>query len=462
MPHVAARMTPHHSLRARLLGILLGAITLTALIQAAAQYHTALSQADIIFDRQMQKMAHSLSSGGPLVTARANNDFSVDKANEDFVVQLWSPQGTPFFQSAAHLTLRRPAQPGFSDVVTLDHRTYRVFALSTPTEIIQIAQDVAARSDMASTLALRTVGPSALTALVLMLVVWWVIGRSLAPVANVRMQMASRKADDLSPVDDTGLPEEIRPLIHELNLLFARVQHAFKAQKNFVSDAAHELRSPLAALKIQVQGLQRAPDSATRGIGIKRLTAGIDRAVHLVDQLLALARQEANATAGIEYEHVDLAQIGLLAVAEATPAAQARQIDLGVRQANRALVAGYPEALRILIRNLLDNGIKYTPAGGRVDLDVVQTPSGIVLSVEDNGPGIPPSDRDRVSDRFYRISGTTPDGSGLGLAIVKTIADIHGATLCIDASPRLGGLRVQVAFKPNPTGTPIRVYTQQI
>ena len=100
-----------------------------------------------------------------------------------------------------------------------------------------------------------------------------------------------------------------------------------------------------------------------------------------------------------------------------------------------------------MIRNLLDNAIKYTPAGGTVDLDVVQTPSGIVLSVEDNGPGIPPSDRDRVSDRFYRISGTTPDGSGLGLAIVKAIADIHGANLSIDASPRLGGLRVQVEFK---------------
>lgn len=447
MPHVAAQVAPHHSLRARLIGILLGAITLTALVQAAAQYYTALSQADIIFDRHMQKMAHSLSSGGPLVNAQASNDANADKANEDFVVQLWNPQGVPFFQSAAHLSLRKPAEPGFSYVETLDNRTYRVFALSTPTEIIQIAQDMAARRDMASTLAVRTAGPSVLTALVLMLVVWWVIGRSLAPVASVRMQMASRKADDLSPVDEAGLPEEIRPLMHELNLLFSRVQHAFEAQKNFVSDAAHELRSPLAALKIQVQALQRAPDSSTRDLGIKRLTAGIDRAVHLVDQLLVLARQEASATERMDNERVDLAQIGLLAVAEATPAAQARQIDLGVRQANRSLVAGYPEALRILIRNLLDNAIKYTPAGGTVDLDVVQTPAGIVLSVEDNGPGIPPSDRDRVSDRFYRISGTTPDGSGLGLAIVKAIADIHGANLSIDASPRLGGLRVQVEFK---------------
>ena len=203
----------------------------------------------------------------------------------------------------------------------------------------------------------------------------------------------------------------------------------------------------LYALPEVVFGRVGAPDSSTRDLGIKRLTAGIDRAVHLVDQLLVLARQEASATERMDNERVDLAQIGLLAVAEATPAAQARQIDLGVRQANRSLVAGYPEALRILIRNLLDNAIKYTPAGGTVDLDVVQTPAGIVLSVEDNGPGIPTSDRDRVSDRFYRISGTTPDGSGLGLAIVKAIADIHGANLSIDASPRLGGLRVQVEFK---------------
>ncbi|MDE2594082.1 MAG: two-component sensor histidine kinase [Burkholderiales bacterium] len=435
-----------HSLRARLLGFLLGAITLAALTQAVTAYSTALSQADLLFDRHMQKMALSLRSASPLVSTQASLAPNPDRANEDFVVQMWTTQGVPIFQSAAHRMLRQPAQPGFSNVRTLDDRVFRVYAVTTPTQIIQVAQDMAARRDMATTLAMRTTGPSILMAPLLMLVVWWVVSRSLAPVAKVRSQMALRKADDLSPISDVGLPEEVRPLIHELNLLFGRVRHAFDAQKSFVADAAHELRSPLAALKIQVQGLQRATDDNTRELAIKRLTSGIERATHLVDQLLALARQEASLATGVEFDSVDLAQVGLLALTDTLLAAQTRQIDLGVYRANMALIHGHGEALRVLVRNLLDNSIKYTPVGGTVDLDVTAASDEVVLSVEDSGPGIPSSDRERVLDRFYRLSGANPEGSGLGLAIVKAIADMHGATISIDASPRLGGLRVQVKF----------------
>ncbi|HEX5356757.1 MAG TPA: ATP-binding protein [Aquabacterium sp.] len=436
-----------HSLRHRLLGILLGAITLSTVIQAVTAYKSALAQADVIFDRHMQKMAMSLRSGVPLVNAKPNVESSTDRANEDFVVQMWNAKGVPIFQSAAHRTLRKPSTPGFSDVRTLDARIYRVYLLTTAHETIQVAQDMAARRDMASTLAWHAVGPGMLTAPFLMLVVGLVVSRSLAPIANVRSQMASRKADDLSPVMPVGLPEEVRPLIDDLNLLLERVRQAFEAQKSFVADAAHELRSPLTALKIQVQGLQRAADEDARKLAVKRLTSGIDRVAHLVDQLLVLARQEACATAGVEMQGMDLAQTGLLALTDVLVLAQARQIDLGVHQANRAMVTGDPDALRILVRNLLDNSIKYTPSGGTVDLDVRQTPSGTVLSVEDNGPGIPEADRDRVLDRFYRLQGSGAEGSGLGLAIVKAIADAHGAKVLIDKSERLGGLRVQVRFK---------------
>lgn len=442
-------MTPRgmtHSLRARLLGFLLGAIVLATLMQAATAYTSALAQADVIFDSHMQKMAQSLRTSVPLTNVPPGTAPDSDRASEDFVVQMWTAQGVPIFQSAAHRNLRRLVQPGFSDVRTLDDRIYRVYALTTPTKIIQVAQDMAARRDMATTLAMRTAGPSLAMAPLLMLVVWWVVGHSLVPVAKVRVQMASRKADDLSPVSEVGLPEEVRPLIHDLNLLFERLGHAFEAQKSFVANAAHELRSPLAALKLQVQGLQRATDEATREVAIKRLASGIDRATHLVDQLLVLARQEASVTAGVHFDSVDLAQISLLALTDTLLAAQTRQIDLGVYRANLALIHGHGEALRVLVRNLLDNSVKYTPSGGTVDLDVTEQDGHVVLSVEDSGPGIPDADRPHVLDRFYRVSGASADGSGLGLAIVKTIAELHGARVSIDTSPRLGGLRVQVTF----------------
>jgi two-component system OmpR family sensor kinase len=283
---------------------------------------------------------------------------------------------------------------------------------------------------------------------ILMLIVWWVVSRSLAPVARVRSQMAQRRADELSPLSEVGLPDEIRPLMQELNLLLERVRQAFDAQRMFVADAAHEMRSPLTALKIQLQGLQRAGDDAARELGIRRLAAGIDRAAHLVDQLLVLARQEARVATGVDFTAVDLAQVAILSVEDTLFAAQNRRIDLGVHRAEAAVVSGHLEALRILACNLLDNAVKYTPEGGTVDLNVQATAAGIVLSVEDSGPGIAEADRSRVLDRFYRASGASATGSGLGLAIVNTIANLHQATVRLDQSVRLGGLRVQVTFRP--------------
>jgi two-component system OmpR family sensor kinase len=436
-----------HSLRARLLGLLMVVITLAALLQGSTAYLTALSQADLIFDRHMQKMALSLRSASALTSSTPNADVSLDRANEDFFVQMWTAGGEPVFQSAAHQTLRKPAQPGFSDIQSQD-RMYRVFSVSTPTQIIQVAQDMAARRDMARALALRTIGPTVLMAPVLMLIVWWVVSRSLAPVARVRSQMAQRRADELSPLSEVGLPDEIRPLIQELNLLLERVRQAFDAQTVFVADAAHEMRSPLAALKIQLQGLQRAGDDAARELGIKRLAAGIDRAAHLVDQLLVLARQEARMATGVDFTPIDLAQVGILCVEDTLFAAQGRRIDLGVHRTETVIVNGHAEALRILARNLLDNAVKYTPEGGTVDLNVEATAGGIVLSVEDSGPGIAEADRGRVLDRFYRASGASATGSGLGLAIVHAIANLHQASVRLDHSSRLGGLRVRVTFRP--------------
>jgi two-component system OmpR family sensor kinase len=216
--------------------------------------------------------------------------------------------------------------------------------------------------------------------------------------------------------------------------------------KNFVADAAHELRSPLAALKLQAQSVQRAPDNAARELALGRLTAGIERATRLVEQLLVLARHQASADVGASAQRVSLAEIARLAVADVVPSAQSRRIDVGVGSADESPVSGHPDALRILVRNLLDNAVKYSPEGATVDVGVAREDGRLVLSVEDSGPGIAQADRERVFDRFYRIAGTQASGSGLGLAIVRSIARLHGASLHLDQSPRLGGLRVQVRF----------------
>jgi two-component system OmpR family sensor kinase len=432
-----------HSLRGRLLWFLLAAITIAAVAQASIAYRTALADADQIFDYHMQQMALSLRSRVPLTSNEAQASVDTPLAgNDDLVVQVWSPDGVQVFRSASHARLPQRAVLGFTNV-RANGTTYRIFSVQTDTQTVQVAQDLAVRRSMASNLALRTLGPIAVMVPILMLVVWWVVSGSLEPVARVRKQVASRQADDLSPVSEAGLPDEVRPLVHELNLLFGRVRTAFDAQQNFVADAAHELRTPLAALKLQVQSLERADSPDARGVAVGRLTAGIERATRLVEQLLVLARQESNAA---PLQPVDMAGMAKRAVADLIGVAQAKSIDLGLQRADAGVVEGQPDSLMILMRNLVDNAIKYTPAGGTVDVSVQAQQGEVVVVVEDSGPGIPPAERERVFDRFYRVAGSEAAGSGLGLAIIKSIAERHGATLALGESVRLKGLEVTVRF----------------
>jgi two-component system OmpR family sensor kinase len=390
----------------------------------------------------MQQMALSLRSGAPL--SNHANDPAADPGNDDMVVQVWTPDGVQVFRSLSRAELPQRAVLGFSNV-RVRGATYRIFSVQTSNQTVQIAQDMAVRQRMAGALALRTVAPIALMAPLLMLVVWWVVSGSLAPVSRVRKQVAARQADDLSPVSESDLPDEVKPLVHELNLLFGRVRTAFEAQQHFVADAAHELRSPLAALKLQVLSLDRAEDAAARAVAVGRLTAGIERATRLVEQLLVLARQESGG-AEQKFDSVNLADLAKRTLGDMAGSAQARDIDLGLPRADEASVAGQGDALLILLRNLIDNAIKYTPPGGTVDVEVIQGERGPVLCVEDSGPGISPEERERVFSRFYRVPGSAAGGSGLGLAIIKAIAERHGAALVLGQSGRLGGLQVKVEF----------------
>ena len=432
--------TNSHSLRGRLLWFVLVAILLAAVLQAITAYRGALQQADAMFDDHLQQVARSMRSGAPM---GGPFEESTDESGFDLYVQIWGPDGTQLFRSSRSALPPR-AVLGFSDVEANGNR-YRVYSLQTPLQTVQIAQDLSARTARAQALAAKAVLPFALLTPLLMLAVWWVISRSLAPIERARKQVAGRAADDFSPLPNTDLPDEVRPLVNELNLLFGRVRSAFDAQKNFVADAAHELRSPLTALKLQAQALRKDDDDlATREAGVARLNQGIDRAIRLVEQLLTLAREEASSGTSA-FEPVDLINTVRLAVADMLPQAQLKHIDLGLVQSEAAWVRGQPEALRMALRNLLENAIKYTPADGQIDISIEVVSGQALLALDDSGPGISPDLRSRVFDRFFRAGEALAEtGSGLGLAIVKTIADRHDATLRLDRSTRLGGLRAEL------------------
>lgn len=448
--------SPAFSLRLRLLAWLLGAVVLGALVQAALAYRTALAEADEIFDYHMQQTALALRAGLPATLARPPLVSEAQAENFEFVVQIWSSDGVRIFESAERAALPQRAVLGFSEVVAHGSR-YRVYSLATRTQVVQVAQDLQVRHQMARTLALRTVLPTLLMAPLLALVVGWVVSRSLAPVARVSAQLARRAGDDLDTVDESQLPDEVRPLVHELNGLFGRVRAVLQAQQHFVADAAHELRSPLAALKLQAEVLRRARDDAAQERALERLDAGIDRATRLIEQLMVLARQQAQAARGEPAQTLDLAALAHEALAEATPALSAAGLTAAYDgPADGARIHGHAEALRIALRNLLDNAAKYTPRGGQVVLRLQREPLGgsegsqatgaaaWLLSVEDSGPGIDEAQRERVLDRFYRVPGTEAPGSGLGLSIVAAIAELHAARLTLGRSEALGGLAVRL------------------
>ena len=436
---------PAPSLRARLTGALLLAVLAFAALQAAVTYRTARAETEALFDAQMQRIALSLS--GSLGAGALGDDAPAadTPAAREMIIQIWRADGVMLYRSPQGRLLPPQTVIGFSDTVA-GGEPYRIYALRTATQVVQVAQQTEARGRMAGQLALRAVLPVALLAPVLMLIVWWVVGRAIGPIERVRRQVAARRPDDLAPLPTAGLPAEVRPLVGEMNGLLTRLSAAWDALTHFTADAAHELRSPLAALRLQAQSLQRAPDDATRAIATERLLAGIDRATRLVEQLLALARQE-GAGEGAERVSLDLTALARNALADAEPEAARRAIALTLDAPTAHVVLRADEAaLAVLLRNLLGNALRHTPPGGQVRVGVREEASVIDLTVEDSGPGIAPDERARVQDRFYRVPGTPGHGSGLGLAIVHAIAERHGAALTLDASPTLGGLRVMLRW----------------
>jgi two-component system OmpR family sensor kinase len=442
------------SLRIRLILLFGAAILAAAAVQFTTSFRAAMQEANKLFDYHMQQMAFALEDSG-FEEAGWHGMADADNESFDFVVQIWTDDGVRVYQSRSFRTLPQRGALGYSNV-TLDNGDWRLYAVQTNTRVIQVAQRMEVRRSRAISLALHALWPVLPVSLLLFAAAWWVVTSALAPLNRIGHDLATRNADSLAPVSDVGVPQEVSLLIAEINSLLARVEQALQSQQRFVADAAHELRSPLTALKLQVQTLARARDDDARAQGVGRLLGGVDRASRLVEQLLSLARQDPlaqNSAPAIVPLHACIE----LAVSDVTSLAASRDIDICVGSLALSEIPGDADGLRILTRNLLDNAIRYTPRHGQVRIGLAHEDehkaANIVLTVEDSGSGIPQPERVRIFDRFYRLPGTSQNGSGLGLAIVKAIAVRHGATVEL-SDGQLGGLAVNVRFPSQPASSP--------
>ena len=433
------------SLRARLLAWLLAGVLGVGAVGGWIVYRNALAEADAFFDYHLRQTALILRDQ-PVQYLLAPQ-FQPAEPSYDFVVQVWSLDGVRVYLSRPHAVLPEITTLGFSTVATSEG-SWRVFGVQALTRVIQVAQPMSVRRQRAAELALETLKPFALLLPVLALVIWFAVGHALEPLQRLTALVKARRVDALDPLPDPGLPDEVQPLVAALNDLLVRLRGALARERAFMADAAHELRTPLTALHLQMGMLARASGESERTAAMSTLAAGVQRAIRLVEQLLALARQEPRAET--QHSPVRLDELAREIVAELVPLADARHVDLGVAAAQPATVEGDADALRTLLRNLVDNAVRYTPSGGRVDVAVAAPApgalSGTRLTVSDDGPGIPAEERARIFDRFYRRPGTEPPGSGLGLAIVKAIAEAHGARVTLADGPGGKGLAVAVTF----------------
>lgn len=414
-----------------------------------ALYFQARGEANQIFDYQMRQIAASLprQAFSPISPGQ-----QFPELEDEIMMQIWDSRGSVIYHSHARGAMPRQAELGFANVRG-PNGMWRVYSAQIGSTVVQVAQPQSARDEIAAQMAVKTVVPLLLLFPLLGVLSWVAVSRGLAPVRKAAAEVAARDMNSLQPLSDVGMPQEIQPLTHALNDLLARLKHSTETQRAFVADAAHELRTPLTALRLQAQLAERATDEEERRAAFADLKSGLERATHLVHQLLTLARQEPDA---MGFAEIDLRALLGSVVGDLSSVAEHGGIDLGLSDqgddGRPVRVQGNADALRILFNNLVDNALRYTPAGGVVDVGFAFSGAGVcTVVIQDSGPGIPESELPRVFDRFYRAQRGQEQGgpraafgSGLGLAIVRQIADLHRVPVELRNTGR--GLQARVVF----------------
>ncbi len=434
----------------------LGALSLGALTIVGVTYFVTLDEMNEVFDADLKNVAEALGSyhrsglaPDPLAPRRV---LRTDAPSRDEIVTLtWTGHGEPVFSSDPRVAIPFSAQEALRHL-RIGSAEWIVYTDVSVNGVAQAAQRASSRHDAAGEAASKVFLP--LIALVigvegLMLVA---LRRGLRPLAVAARDVAARTATSLDPIPTLAVPAEMLPLVAGVNGLMARLSQALGAQRRFVADAAHELRTPVTALRLQLQLLQQAEGGAARADAMAELDAGIERARRLTEQLLQVARSGAEGGL-LQLDRADLADLVRQVVAQMSSKAAHRDLDLGAVGETAVPACVDREAITVLLNNLVENALRYTPAGGTVDVGAWTEQGRPVLRVADNGPGIPAAEHAAVSRRFHRGSQATEaardaGGSGLGLAIVKAIAMQHGASVSLHTAAGHRGLAVRVVFEP--------------
>ena len=424
-------------------------ILVVALAAGSFSFVSAFDEAIELQDNQLRQMTALFNRLPlPITHAEIQKHDAGSNAESIFAIQPLRKSNSPESEPAGELPGLPVGLPDGFQTVTVHDLSWRVFVRTlTSGSRIAVGQRTDERDEVAQHSGLLTLLPFLTLIPTLLLLVSVLIRRAFRPLKRLASEIDARSEQDMREIPDTNMPTEIHPFVVAINHLLSRVAQSMAVQRRFVADAAHELRSPLTALSLQAERLEAADMSTEARKRLGTLQSGLHRTRMLLNQLLALARaQEAIEAAVVA---VSIQQVLRHVLEDLMPLAEAKQIDLGVVGDADAWVAAHEVDLKILIKNLVDNAIRYTPVGGRVDVSVQANPGYVIMHVDDSGPGIAEHERERVFDPFYRGMGNDEAGSGLGLSIVKTIATRIGVEIILgpaDANRNNSGLRVTVKF----------------
>ena len=443
------------SIERYLLVWIMGALVLGSVVIVLVTYLVTLAEMDEVYNADLKNVAEALGAYNrsgrnpdelPARHAAERTDVS-DPA--EIVTITWTPDGRQVFSSDPRVAIPFLSSEALSHVRVGDE-DWLVYTDVSVNGVAQAAQRFSARHEIASESAATILLPLMALGLFVAVLIVIALRRGLRPLDAAAHELAARSANSLVPIDSSDVPREMTPLVTSINALMGRLSVAFAAQRRFLADAAHELRTPTTALRLQLQLLERAPDARSRAEAMAELQAGIDRSQRLIEQLLQVARSEPDGEA-LRTERIDLAELARSVVGTLSVKADHRGIDLGATATDSIAVDGDIGQLTVLLNNLVENALRHTPEGSVVDVEVGLNEGRPELRVIDNGPGVPASAQARVFDRFYRhgdIRGATADagGSGLGLAIVQAIAERHGAKVSLHLPVSGRGLEVRVLF----------------
>ena len=425
------------SIRRRLLVWLLPPLILAALAADAITFFKAREE-------MLELLAEMLeASATAAATALAGAGPTAVSPGAVRAIRIWGADGRLLLHAGAPSPPAATA-PGAA-TVRWEGRDWRVLVLERDGRTIQAAEPLAPWERRSTMAAIEVITPFSVAAVPLFAVlIWFGVGRGLQPLTAITAALGTRAAGSLQPMPEAGLPVEVQPLVRALNELLRRLAAALERQRQFVADAAHGLRTPLTAVQLQLENLDRARTPEDRAAAIEQLKAGVPRAVALVQQLLVMARLAPDEAAKRPAAPVALEPLVKDVLMDLHALADRRGIDLGLAHAEPLAVTGDGESLQIMLGNLVENALRYTPPGGVVDVRLFEAGGAAVIEVLDTGPGIPAAERERVFGRFQRGAGVTVPGSGLGLAIVAEVVRQHRGTVALEDRAGGRGLRVTV------------------